>query len=73
MLGDAVGEPLVFATDLALDSPRAVGLAGLLRWAVAELERSDQLLTNPLTAMQAAARFTLRKEMPRCGACRRSL
>lgn len=52
MLGDAVEEPLVFETAMALDNPHAAGISGLLRWATEELERSPSLLRNPLAAMQ---------------------
>jgi AraC-like DNA-binding protein len=51
LLGDAVEQPLVFDTDMALEQ-HAAGIAGLLRWAVAELERSPSLLQNPLAAME---------------------
>ena len=52
LMGDAVDEPLVFATAMALDNPHCAGIAGLLQWAVDELDRSPSLLQNPLAAVQ---------------------
>jgi len=52
LIDDAVDEPLVFAALMALDEPNVAGVANLVRWAVAELERSPSLLHNRLAATQ---------------------
>jgi AraC-like DNA-binding protein len=52
LIGDAIDEPLVFAPVMVLDDPQVSSLAGLVSWAVAELERSPSLLHNRLAATQ---------------------
>jgi transcriptional regulator GlxA family with amidase domain len=52
LIGDTVDEPLVFAPVMALDHPQVSSIAGLVSWAVADLERSPFLLDNRLAATQ---------------------
>jgi AraC-like DNA-binding protein len=58
LLGDAPGAMLDFAPELDLTQGHGHGLAGFVRLALAELERRDNVLSNPMT-IRAFEEFVL--------------
>ncbi|TXL81905.1 helix-turn-helix domain-containing protein [Vineibacter terrae] len=73
LIDDTVNEAPVFATAMTLDDPYVANVVSLVRWAVAELDRSPSLLHNQLAAAQFEQFFVTALLLVQDSSCRRRL